>query len=52
MININAVDSQGVIDALSKKDVRQHLFSTSNQATQRSSNKAFNKSPFEFTRGR
>lgn len=52
MININAVDSQGVIEALSKKDVRQHLFATSNQATQRSSNKAFNKSPFELVRGR
>lgn len=52
MINITAMDSQDVIQALSKKDTRKYLFDTSNQATQRSSNKAFNKSPFEFTRGR
>ena len=50
IININAMDSQDVIRALTKKDVRKHLFDTSNNAVQTSSNKAFNRSTMEFSK--
>lgn len=50
IININAMDSQDVIRALTKKDVRKHLFDTSNNAIQTSSNKAFNRSTMEFSK--
>jgi len=50
IINITAMDSQDVIRALTKKDVRKHLFDTSNNAVQTSSNKAFNRSTMEFSK--
>jgi hypothetical protein len=51
IINIKAMDSQDVIQALSKKETRQYLNNDSNRSYQKQSNRAFNRSTYEFARG-
>ena len=50
--NISSIlDTLKVIQALSKKETRQYLNNDSNRSYQKQSNRAFNRSTYEFARG-
>ncbi len=50
-IHVSSMDSQDTIRALSKKEVQNHLFGLSTNAVQKTSQKSFNRSTMEFSRG-